>query len=143
MPGFEQSMLLLLATGLWGVGFVAVSNTLQVMHPLWSNAWRFVLAAPLALLLFRTRLVWDRAHQGAAAVAGACLALAFLFQTFTRSVYHAFALYRALAHEEHPAAVTVKAILDDGDIEIDDVTAFQDPVARNAMANDMIDRCTD
>lgn len=81
-PPGQAWWLLLLATALWGVGFVAVARTLTVMDALWSNAWRFVLAAPVALWVFRARLVWDRGHLVASAWAGLCLTGAFLFQTW-------------------------------------------------------------
>ena len=58
-------------------------------------------------------------------------------------VYHPFTLHRALAHEEHPAAVTMKAVLDDGYVHVDDIAVLQDPVARDAMADHMVHRRAD
>ena len=73
---------LLLAAAIWGFGFVATAKTLESLHPLWSNAARFAVAAPLGLLLFRHRIVLDRAHLTAAAAASVLLAATFTFQTW-------------------------------------------------------------
>jgi drug/metabolite transporter (DMT)-like permease len=73
---------LLLAAAIWGLGFVATAKTLESFHPLWSNAARFVLAAPVGLLIFRRRVVLDRAHLLAAASASVLLAATFTFQTW-------------------------------------------------------------
>lgn len=74
--------LLVLATAVWGFGFVATQATLVELHPLWSNALRFSLAAPVALLLFRRRIATDRATVVAAAVASLLLVGTFTFQTW-------------------------------------------------------------
>ena len=49
-------------------------------------------------------------------------------------------LNTGLAHEKHAAGIAVKFVLDDSDIDIDRVTGFQRAVARDAVADDMIDR---
>ena len=43
-----------------------------------------------------------------------------------------------LSDEKHAAGVAVKAVFDDGDVDIDGVAALQVLVAGNAVANDMI-----
>src|SRR6185295_5569980 len=55
----------------------------------------------------------------------------------------ALRLHRGLANEVHPARITVEALFDDGDIDIDDVAALEHPLARYAVADDVIDRRTD
>src|SRR3954466_7105497 len=44
-------------------------------------------------------------------------------------------LDRRLAHVEHAARVAVPAVLDDGDVDVDDVSRAQDLVAGNAVAD--------
>ena len=48
-----------------------------------------------------------------------------------------------VADLEHAAGVAVKTILDHRDVEVDDVAILQDLVARNAMADLVVDRCAD
>ena len=60
-----------------------------------------------------------------------------------RYVADALALDGRLADQEHFAGVAVPAILDDGDINIDDVTVFQPFITGNAMANYVVDRSAD
>ena len=78
----KSLLLLVMATAMWGLGFVATQHTLASMHPLWSNALRFLVAVPVALVLFRKRVVWDRPHLQAAALASLFLTGAFIFQTW-------------------------------------------------------------
>ncbi|MEW5851520.1 MAG: DMT family transporter [Myxococcota bacterium] len=73
---------LVVCTAIWGLGFVATARTLASMHPLWSNAVRFLIAAPVGLLVFRRKLVVDRAHLIAAGTASVFLTAAFAFQTW-------------------------------------------------------------
>ena len=47
--------------------------------------------------------------------------------------------YRWLADVEHTTGVAVKPVLDYGDVDINDIALFQGLVARNAMADDMVD----
>src|SRR5690606_32243169 len=48
------------------------------------------------------------------------------------------------ADEIHPAGVTVPAVLDDGDVDVDDVAVLQDlGVAGDAVADDVVDRGAD
>ena len=51
--------------------------------------------------------------------------------------------HRGLANEIHLAGVAVIAILDHGDIDIEDVALLQHFVARNAVAHHVIDRRAD
>ena len=49
--------------------------------------------------------------------------------------------HRRLAGEEHAAVIAVPAVLDDGDIDIDDVAVLEDLArARDAVADDVVDR---
>ena len=41
---------------------------------------------------------------------------------------------------KHPAGVAVVAVLDDGDINIDDISGLEHLVARNAVTNLVVDR---
>ncbi len=58
-------------------------------------------------------------------------------------VAQAFGHDRRFADVEHAAGVAVIAVLDYGDVEIYDVAVFQYLVARDAVADDVIDRCAD
>jgi len=51
--------------------------------------------------------------------------------------------HRGLADEEHLAGIAVEAVLDDGDVHIDDVAAFQALVARDSVADLVIHRGAD
>lgn len=79
-PTERAFLQLLLATIIWGFGFVAAAHTLRFTHPLWSNALRFCLSGVLAVVFFRRRMVFDRAHLKAAALSATALAGAFVFQ---------------------------------------------------------------
>src|SRR5690606_11726577 len=46
----------------------------------------------------------------------------------------------AFADDEHAAVVTMPAVLDDGDVEVDDVALFQRPLVGDAVADAVIDR---
>src|SRR5204862_4104509 len=48
-------------------------------------------------------------------------------------------LDRRRADVEHAARIAVPAVLDHGDVDVDDVAGLQLLVARNAMANDVVD----
>ena len=50
---------------------------------------------------------------------------------------------RAFADDEHAAGVAVPAVLDDGDVDVDDVAVLQRPIVRNAVADLVVDRCAD
>ena len=52
-------------------------------------------------------------------------------------------LDRRLADVEHAAGVAVEAVLDDGDVDVDDVAGLQSLVARHAVAHDVVDRGAD
>ena len=45
-----------------------------------------------------------------------------------------------LADQVHPAGVAVPAVEDRGDVDVDDVAVLERAVARNAVADDMVDR---
>ena len=47
------------------------------------------------------------------------------------------------AHEEHLAGIAVVAVLDDGDVDVDDVAVFELFVAGDAMADLVVDRSAD
>ena len=47
---------------------------------------------------------------------------------------------RAFADDEHAAGVAVPAVLDDGDVDVDDVAVLQRPVVRDAVADLVVDR---
>ncbi len=51
--------------------------------------------------------------------------------------------YGAFAHHKHAAGVAMPAILDDGDIHVDDVALFQRLVIGNAVADLVVDRGAD
>src|SRR5258706_6216158 len=51
--------------------------------------------------------------------------------------------HRRLADVVHAAGVAVVAVLDDGDVDIDDIATFEYAVVGNAVADHMIDRRTD
>src|SRR5258708_32202584 len=48
-----------------------------------------------------------------------------------------------LADIEHAAAVAVEAVLDDGDVDVQDIARLQHPVARHAVADLVIYRGAD
>jgi hypothetical protein len=50
---------------------------------------------------------------------------------------------RRFADEEHAAVVAVVAVLDDGDVEVDHVAVLEHLVARDAVADDVVDRGAD
>ena len=50
---------------------------------------------------------------------------------------------RAFADDEHPAGVAVPAVLDDGDVDVDDVAVLERPVVRDAVADLVVDRRAD
>jgi hypothetical protein len=52
-------------------------------------------------------------------------------------------LHRGLADVEHAAGVAVPAVLDDGDVDVDDVAIAQHLVARHAVANLVVHRGAD
>ena len=47
---------------------------------------------------------------------------------------------RDVADQIHPAGIAVPTVEDRGDVDVDDVPVLQDLVARNAVANDVVDR---
>src|SRR5438034_7237581 len=47
------------------------------------------------------------------------------------------------ADVEHAARVSVKAVLDHGDVDVDDVARLELLVTRDAVAHDMVDRSAD
>ncbi len=51
--------------------------------------------------------------------------------------------HRGLAHVVHAAGVAVEAVLDDGDIDIDDVAGFELAVVGDAVADHVVDRGAD
>src|SRR5687767_642550 len=51
--------------------------------------------------------------------------------------------YRSLADKKHFAGITMIAVLDDGNIDIDNVSVFQHPLARYPVAYLMIHRSAD
>ena len=62
-----------------------------------------------------------------------------LVQAFLRDTNQALGMIWSLADAKHLAGITVKAILDNGDIDIDDVTGFQDlAVVGDAVTNHVI-----
>jgi len=50
------------------------------------------------------------------------------------------AAIEALADDEHAAGVAVPAVLDDGDVDVDDVALFERLVIGDAVANLVVDR---
>ncbi len=52
-------------------------------------------------------------------------------------------LERRGAGEEHPAGVAVPAVQDHGDVDVEDVALLQPPLARNAVADLVVDRGAD
>ena len=50
---------------------------------------------------------------------------------------------RRLADEEHAAGIAVVAILDHRDVDVDDVAVLQPPIARDAVADHVVDRRAD
>jgi hypothetical protein len=46
---------------------------------------------------------------------------------------------RHFADREHPARVPVPAVFDDSDVDVDDVALFEAAIARNAVADDVVD----
>jgi len=49
----------------------------------------------------------------------------------------------AFAHDEHAAGVAMPAVLDDGDVQIDDVAVLQGAVVGDAVADLVVDRGAD
>jgi len=64
-------------------------------------------------------------------------------ETFPADVTQPPRCDRGLAGDEHPAGVPVEAILDDGDVEIDDVAMLQHPLTRDAMTDLVVHRGAD
>jgi hypothetical protein len=62
---------------------------------------------------------------------------------FVRDLDQAARLDARLADEEHPAAVAVEAVLDHGDVYIQDVALLQHALARHAVAHLVVDRGAD
>src|SRR5258706_5369537 len=58
---------------------------------------------------------------------------------FIGDIAQAACLYGRLAHEKHAAGVAVIAILDDGNVKIDDIAGLEFFVTRHAVANHVID----
>jgi hypothetical protein len=54
-------------------------------------------------------------------------------------VHHPAGAHRGLADEEHAAGVAVVAVLDDGDVDIEDVAVLEPPVTGDAVADLVID----
>ncbi len=52
-------------------------------------------------------------------------------------------LDRTFADDEHAAGVAMPAVLDDGDVDVDDVAVLQRPLVRDAVADLMVDRGAD
>ena len=50
---------------------------------------------------------------------------------------------RTFADDEHAAGVAVPAVLDDGDVDVDDVAVLQRPLVRDAVADLVVDRGAD
>ena len=78
----------------------------------------------------------------AQAYAGAyqCDALEHAFAT---EIDQTFCLNRRFAYEKHFTGVAVKAVFDDRDIDIDDVALLKNLVARNSVADHVVDRGAD
>jgi len=66
-----------------------------------------------------------------------------LVQAFLGNPAELFRPFRHFANQEHLAGVAVVAILDHGDIDIDDVTFLEWLVVGDAMADHMVDRRAD
>ena len=64
-------------------------------------------------------------------------------QAFMADAGQAFGSDLWFADEKHFTGVTVKAVLDDGDIDIDAITLFQQFVTGDAVADYMVDRGAD
>src|SRR5688572_10660135 len=62
---------------------------------------------------------------------------------FVRHLDQAARLYARLADIEHAARVAVKAVLDHGDVDVEDVAGLENPVAGDAMADLVVDRGAD
>ena len=62
---------------------------------------------------------------------------------FECDLAHALRLDRRLADKKHLAGVTVKLVLDDSDVDIDDITVFQLLVAGYTVAHLVVDRGAD
>ena len=58
-------------------------------------------------------------------------------------MHRRLAAMRAFADDEHAAGVAVPAVLDDGDVDVDDVAVLQRAVVRDAVAHLMVDRRAD
>ena len=78
----RHALLLTLTPLLWGFGFVGARWSLEGAGPLWANAYRFLLALALLLVLCARHLrTLRRADLRAACLLGVPLFLAFSFQT--------------------------------------------------------------
>ena len=58
---------------------------------------------------------------------------------FVRNLRQPLCLDARFVDEKHTAGITVKAVLDDGDVDIDRITGLELALARNAVADDVID----
>ncbi len=59
------------------------------------------------------------------------------------NIAHTLTLYCGLPHVEHPARIPVEALLDHGDVHVDNVAVFEGAVARNSVADHVIDGSAD
>jgi hypothetical protein len=66
-----------------------------------------------------------------------------LEHALVRHLHQPLRLHRGLAHEEHLAGIAVVAVLDDGDVDVDDVAFLEFFVARDAMAHLVVHRGAD
>ncbi len=74
---------LVATTLIWGTSFVILKNTLDSITPTWVMAFRFGGAAVVLLLFSLPRLrKLDRAYLKGGAIMGACLAAAYIVQTY-------------------------------------------------------------
>src|SRR5437773_8249749 len=60
-------------------------------------------------------------------------------EALERTLHHAAGQVRWHADDERLARIAVPAVNDAREIDVDDVALFEDVVARNAMANDIVD----
>lgn len=61
-------------------------------------------------------------------------------ERFISQVAKTAGLFADFSHTEHAAGIPMKSFLDDGDVEIDDVSILEDAVAGNAVTDLMVDR---
>src|SRR5690606_40605472 len=66
-----------------------------------------------------------------------------LVEAFLSDAAQSFGPFGNLADHEHPAGVAVVAVLDHGDVDIEDVAILQWLVIRDAMADHVVDRSAD